>query len=1060
MLAPLSRKAARNEGQPSGNFHLLRRSRLWRASMAMNSLGSTWKKWDLHVHTPESLVHNYPGEKEAAWEAFLADLEALPPEFKVLGINDYVFVDGYARILDERKRGRLANIDLVLPVVELRVDKFGGVLEKGEDGYVPSAWSRINLHVVFDQVDPQLIRDQFLSAITPRYTLVAGSSQGHWGGVVTRDNLIDLGRRIIDSLPEAQRGSAPPPLRAGFNNLNVSLADVKKALDNPHFAGRALIALGKSEWGAMRWNDNNIADKKTVINEADLVFTASANPGEYARAREALKSALVNAKLLDCSDAHALSRSKTKDRVGNCFTWIKADATFQGLLQAVHEFDDRVFVGDVPPKVRKVEQAKTKFIRSLRVTKKSDSTLAEPWFDADVPLNPDLVAIIGNKGSGKSAIADIVALVGNTRHHLKFSFLKDTRFRKPKTKFAQHFVGELTWLDGNKAERSLDEDPDPSGIERVKYLPQSYVEDLCNELGDGGSATFDAELRKIIYSHVPEPDRLDKRSMNELLDFKVAEIESRRNAIKGLIAKVNATILDADRRSTPQFKRELEERVAGKEAELAALDAAKPEPVTDPSASDETLAEAKEQAQRVDALEVELRSLETEEVSLRERRAAAVKKQAIAKRVSQALANHKKVHEAFIAELETLLVELEDNIPAAALASLQIATGPIDDAIAQANATIEAVDTALAEQGETGLQSRRAVAAGALEDAKGKLGEPQRLFVLYKEDLANWERNRADIVGDLAKAGSIVQLKAEIESLATLPSILDAARAERASLAAQAHGQIQAMVDEYRRLYQPVQSFVASEEQKEMNLPLSFEVRIEESTFATKLLQQLNLRARGSFMGVDDSAATLRRLLQEASFANAEGAVAFAESVEDLLRFDRREGQGGRANPIEDQIATARGATAQHLLDFLYAFDYLSPRYSLTYDGQDIGQLSPGERGLLLLVFYLLVDKDDIPIVIDQPEENLDNQTIYKVLVRCIKRAKERRQVIMVTHNPNLAVVCDAEQIVYASCDKSGSRFTYEAGAIENPSIREKVVQILEGTEPAFKNRQFKYRLS
>lgn len=107
-------------------------------------------------------------------------------------------------------------------------------------------------------------------------------------------------------------------------------------------------------------------------------------------------------------------------------------------------------------------------------------------------------------------------------------------------------------------------------------------------------------------------------------------------------------------------------------------------------------------------------------------------------------------------------------------------------------------------------------------------------------------------------------------------------------------------------------------------------------------------------------------------------------------------------------------------------FDYLSPRHSLTYDGQQIGQRSPGERGLLLLVSYPLVDKDDIPIVINQPEENLDNQTIYRILVKCVRKAKERRQVIMLTHNPNLAVVCDAEQIIYASCDKAASRFDYE----------------------------------
>ena len=105
------------------------------------------------------------------------------------------------------------------------------------------------------------------------------------------------------------------------------------------------------------------------------------------------------------------------------------------------------------------------------------------------------------------------------------------------------------------------------------------------------------------------------------------------------------------------------------------------------------------------------------------------------------------------------------------------------------------------------------------------------------------------------------------------------------------------------------------------------------------------------------------------------------------------------------------------------------------------------------------MDKDDIPIIIDQPEENLDNQTIYKVLVKCIKAAKQRRQVIMVTHNPNLAVVCDAEQIICATCDKATNTFKYVSGGIESPEIKAKVVEILEGTEPAFKNRKQKYGL-
>jgi hypothetical protein len=72
----------------------------------MRSLrGSLWKKWDLHVHTPESLHHNYPGTKDEAWAAFLDDIEALAPEIKVIGINDYLFIDGYRRVPRRARKG-------------------------------------------------------------------------------------------------------------------------------------------------------------------------------------------------------------------------------------------------------------------------------------------------------------------------------------------------------------------------------------------------------------------------------------------------------------------------------------------------------------------------------------------------------------------------------------------------------------------------------------------------------------------------------------------------------------------------------------------------------------------------------------------------------------------------------------------------------------------------------------------------------------------------------------------------------------------------------------------
>ena len=151
-------------------------------------------------------------------------------------------------------------------------------------------------------------------------------------------------------------------------------------------------------------------------------------------------------------------------------------------------------------------------------------------------------------------------------------------------------------------------------------------------------------------------------------------------------------------------------------------------------------------------------------------------------------------------------------------------------------------------------------------------------------------------------------------------------------------------------------------------------------------------------------------------------------------------------------------SSVQDFYNYIYSLDYLKPKYILRWAGKDLSQLSPGERGTVLLIFYLFISRDEIPLVIDQPEENLDNETVYGVLVPCIKESKKRRQIIIVTHNPNLAVVCDAEQIIYSEIDKqNGNRISYTCGAIENPTINKKLIDVLEGTRPAFDNRDHKY---
>jgi D-arabinose 5-phosphate isomerase GutQ len=82
------------------------------------------------------------------------------------------------------------------------------------------------------------------------------------------------------------------------------------------------------------------------------------------------------------------------------------------------------------------------------------------------------------------------------------------------------------------------------------------------------------------------------------------------------------------------------------------------------------------------------------------------------------------------------------------------------------------------------------------------------------------------------------------------------------------------------------------------------------------------------------------------------------------------------------------------------------------------------------------------------------------MLVACLREARSRRQVIIVTHNPNLAVVCDADQIIHLPIDKQNNRnkVTYTSGSVENPKTNLLSITVLEGTRPAFVHRDAKYQ--
>ena len=104
---------------------------------------------------------------------------------------------------------------------------------------------------------------------------------------------------------------------------------------------------------------------------------------------------------------------------------------------------------------------------------------------------------------------------------------------------------------------------------------------------------------------------------------------------------------------------------------------------------------------------------------------------------------------------------------------------------------------------------------------------------------------------------------------------------------------------------------------------------------------------------------------------------------------------------------------------WLYNTDHIKVQYGITYEGTPIERLSPGTRGIVLLLLYLAVDTHDLrPLFIDQPEENLDPRSVFTELVPHFRSAKQRRQVVIVTHNANLVVNTDADQIFIATSER------------------------------------------
>lgn len=140
---------------------------------------------------------------------------------------------------------------------------------------------------------------------------------------------------------------------------------------------------------------------------------------------------------------------------------------------------------------------------------------------------------------------------------------------------------------------------------------------------------------------------------------------------------------------------------------------------------------------------------------------------------------------------------------------------------------------------------------------------------------------------------------------------------------------------------------------------------------------------------------------------------------------------------------------ADHILTW-FPEDDLRIEYQRDNQWISIKQGSQGQRSAALLAFLLAFGEE--PIVLDQPEDDLDNHLIYDLIVRQIRENKQRRQLVIITHNPNVVVNGDAELVCVMNFGR-GQCYVQNSGALQEQAVREEVCQVMEGGREAFARR-------
>lgn len=984
--------------------------------------GSVWHRWDPHIHAPGTVLND---QFHGDWDGYLNAIESSNPPIRALGITDYCSIETYLEVVNYKHAGRLANVDLIFPNVELRYDV----------GTYKGRAINVHLLVCSDDKDHVESLRRFLSSLTFHY-------QGE-NYRCERADLVQLGKTFDPASTDDDAA-----FRQGVQQFKVSRDMLREQWKNSPWAQENIligVAVGNHDGTAGLQKDPQFAAVRREIERfARIIFSGQENQrrfwlGQGSVTLEVLKRDWNGQKpCIHGSDAHEVVRvgKPTEDR----YTWIKGDLTFEALRLSCFEPETRVAIGATHPAGALPSEA----ITSVQLTD-------APWItNGPVALNPGLVGIIGARGSGKTALADIIAAGAYAlRGHVS-----DRSFVRRAEEHLENSTAQLRWADGDETSCRIKavEDDEFLGDPRVQYLSQQFVDVLCS--AEGITDRLLGEIKRVVFDAHPPEDRMGATTFDELLDIRTTRAKTMRASYETALQEtISQALIEWQRQSGLRALKNRRDELA------AAVEKDKRE---------RTKFIGKGGDERVKQMDVVTRSIEVVRLRVQQENrklqsleglrdeVASVRKSSAPLRLNQlrqtfaeaALGPEEwkafELHFAGAVDdiLRTRIKEAEDSIKVLAGPKPGEPTAPPDGQPVP-NQSFIPVGAELEQQTLSLLQAESNRLRALLGIDARNASMVKRISDKISKDESTLAQLNREVEAAEKSTERIGELNVALQS--AYSGIFDSIVEEELQLAS---------------LYAPLKSQLAAEQGALQKL--SFNVRrwVNLADWVQRGEKLFDLRVAGSFQGrgalLEAAKAELLAPWQRGSSQQ------IAEAVNE---FRKKHQEGMRAQTTADKKEPA--AFRQWWTEvsrWLWGSSHVSATYSIQYEGADIEQLSPGTRGIVLLLLYLAIDKnDDRPLIIDQPEENLDPKSIYDDLVAHFRRAKQRRQIIVVTHNANVIVNADADQVIVAECGQHQPgrlpAISYTSGGLENPAIRKQVCDILEGGEAAFRERAKRLRI-